>query len=341
MGYYINRIAQAVITMIAGMFVTYALYRIMPGSPLDAIIADLIQQEMGSGGSGVNPQEIARQAKQLTGINPDAGIIEGFIGYGSDILIHQNFGESIFYNRGVFDILFRAMPWSIFISVYGLLLGYTATIVIGAIMAWYEGTKIDSGLVAYVLTMNSIPYYVIAVLMLVFLGYQWELLPTGGRYPSNATPGFNLDFMIGIVRHGTMPILSSFVVGFASGSLNMRGNAVRIMGSDFIRSAEIRGIGINRILTRYLTRNAILPIYTGMMIGIARLFSSSVITEQIFQYIGLGYYTFEALIQRDYPLLMGSFLFFTFITILGILFADLTYGLIDPRAGTGATRESF
>ncbi|CCQ34010.1 binding-protein-dependent transport systems inner membrane component [Halorhabdus tiamatea SARL4B] len=277
----------------------------------------------------------------MTGINPDSGVIEGFIGYISDIVLHQDFGQSIYYNTDVFDILFRAMPWSVFISVYGLLLGYTATIVIGAVMAWYEGTRIDSGLVAYVLTMNSIPYYVIAVVMLVFLGYQWELLPTGGRYPSDATPGFNIKFMVGLLQHGAMPILSSFVVGFASGSLNMRGNAVRIMGSDFIRSAKIRGISVNRILSRYLTRNAILPIYTGMMLGIARLFSSNVITEQIFQYIGLGYYTFEALTNQDYPLMMGAFLFFTFITILGILFADLTYGLIDPRAGTGATRESF
>ncbi|WEL18585.1 ABC-type dipeptide/oligopeptide/nickel transportsystem, permease component [Halorhabdus sp. SVX81] len=340
MGYYTRRIAQAVITLIAGTFITYALYRMMPGSPLDSIMADLIQQRIGQG-RPPDPSEIAAQAERMTGINPDSGIIEGFLGYTSDIVLNQNFGESIYYNQPVFDILFRAMPWSVFISVYGLLLGYTATIVIGAVMAWYEGTKIDSGLVAYVLAMNSIPYYVVAVVMLVFLGYQWELLPKGGKYPPTAEPGFNVEFMIGLVRYGAMPILSSFVVGFASGSLNMRGNAVRVMGSDFIRSAKIRGISVNRILTRYLTRNAILPIYTGMMMGIARLFSSNVITERIFQYIGLGYYTFEALERQDYPLMMGAFLFFTFITILGILFADLTYGLIDPRAGTGSTRESF
>lgn len=340
MRYYIRRIGQAIITLFVATFITFALYRLMPGGPLEAITQRLVQQMVRDGGQ-VNTQLIARRAENLTGVNPDQPILVAFYEYVRGIVLHQEFGTSIVFQEPVFEILFRAMPWSIFISIYGLLLGYTATIFVGTMMAWKEGTRVDSGLTVFVLLMNSIPYYVGAIVMLVVLGYQWELLPTGGRYPSNVSPGFTLPFMIGIVRHATLPIMSSFIIGFAGGSLGMRGNSVRIMGSDYLRSAEIRGLSTNRILTRYLTRNAILPVYTGLMLGIAAMFSSSVIVETIFQYPGVGYYMLEAIELQDYPLVMGAFMFFSIITIAGILIADFTYGLIDPRAGSGAERESF
>lgn len=340
MNYYLRRISQAIITLLVGMFITFALYRLMPGGPLEAITQQLIRDMLRESGT-VNHEVIARRVQQLTGINPDKPILVAYYEYVRDIVLYQDFGQSLAYNDPVFEVLFRAMPWSIFISVFGLLLGFTTMVITGATMAWYEGTRIDSTLTAVVLTMNSIPYYVGAIVMLVWLGFEWHIFPTGGRYPSNVTPGFNLPFMIGIIQHGALPILSSFIIGFAAGSLGMRGNAIRIMGSDYLRSAEIRGISTNRILTRYLTRNAILPVYTGLMIGIAQLFSSSVITEKIFQYPGVGWYMFEALRLQDYPLVMGGFIFFSIITIVGILIADFTYGLIDPRAGSGANREDF
>lgn len=340
MRYYVERLLQAVITFVAGVFITYALYRLMPGGPLEAIMADIVQERTRRGES-IDPQELGERAERLTGINPEDGILEGFYNYAYDIVVYQDFGRSIGFGDPAFDVLFRAMPWSVFISGYGLLLGFTAMVLVGALMAWKEGTKVDSGLTVFVLTMNSIPYYVGAIVMLVVLGFEWGLFPTGGRYPSGVQPGFNLPFMIGVVQHAAMPILSTFIIGFAGGSLGMRANTVRIMGSDYLRSARLRGLSTNRILTRYLTRNAILPIYTGMMIGISGLFGSSVITEQIFQYPGVGWYMFEALELQDYPLLMAGFVFFTAMTVLAILVADFTYGLIDPRAGSGSNRESF
>ncbi len=340
MNYYIRRTAQAVITLASGMFITYALYRLIPGGPMEAMIADIVQRMMQRDGQ-VSTQEIQRRVEQLANVNPDTGIIMGFVEYMDGVIFHQHLGESLSYRDPVIDLLFRAMPWSIFISVYGLILGFSATVLVGVLMAHHEGTKLDSSLTVMVLILNSIPYYVGAILMLIVLGYQWELLPTGGRYASHVEPGFNPDFMVSVIEHALMPIGSAFVVGFAAGSLHMRSLAIRIIGEDYLRSAKIRGLGTNRILTRYLTRNSILPIYTGLMIGIAGLFSSSVITEQIFQYPGVGWYLFEALVFQDYPLIMGAFLFFTSITVTGIFIADLTYGLIDPRAGNPAERESY
>ncbi|WP_459194071.1 ABC transporter permease [Halosimplex sp. J119] len=340
MNYYIRRFAQAIVTFLLGMFITFALYRLVPGGPVQALMADRIQ-EMQQRDDQVDQQEIAQMAEQLTGINPDKPIPVAFYEWLRDIVLHQDFGESIMFQDPVFDILFRGMPWSIFLSVYGLLFGFTATIAVGVFMAWHEGTKIDSGLTVFVIVMRSIPYYVAAIVMLSVLAFQWGIFPTGGRAPPAADPGFNLEFMIGVTQHAALPILSNFVVGFAGGAIGMRALSVRVIGADYLRSARLRGLSTNRILSRYLTRNSILPIYTGFMLGISGMFSSSVITERIFQYHGVGWFMLEAVTNQDYPLVMAAFVFFSGITVTAILIADLTYGLIDPRAGTGASRESY
>ncbi|WP_436924442.1 ABC transporter permease [Halosimplex amylolyticum] len=340
MNYYIRRFVQAIVTFVLGMFITFALYRLVPGGPVQALMADRIEQ-MREQDQQVDQQELAEMAEQLTGINPDQPIPIAFYEWLRDIILYQDFGESIMFQDPVFDILFRGMPWSIFLSVYGLLLGFTATIAVGVFMAWHEGTKIDSGLTVFVLVMRSIPYYVAAIVMLSVLAFQWGIFPTGGRAPPAADPGFNVEFMIGVAQHAALPILSNFIVGFAGGAIGMRALSVRVVGADYLRSARLRGLSTNRILSRYLTRNSILPIYTGFMLGISGMFSSNVITERIFQYHGVGWFMLEAATNQDYPLVMAAFVFFSGITVTAILIADLTYGLIDPRAGTGATRESY
>lgn len=121
----------------------------------------------------------------------------------------------------------------------------------------------------------------------------------------------------------------------------MRGNSIQVLGTDYLRIAKIRGISTGRLTTRYITHNAILPMYTGFLMGLAGFFSGSVILEQIFAYPGMGYYTIEAFRARDYPLMMGNFIMLTTLTLFGIYLADLTYGLVDPRIKTGDENESF
>ena len=333
MNYYIRRLWQAVFTLFMVIALTFVLYRLMPGGPIEAMQQRMIDQAL-SEGRTVDMNHINRMVAIHTGIQPDEPMYIQFYVYMRDIIIYQDFGHSIFYNEPVFDVLFHAMPWSIFVSVYGLLIGFTINIVLGAVMAYYEGSRFDSGMTIIAIILNSIPYYVGAVIMLAFLAFTWGLFPTGGRYWAGTDPGYNLEFMLGVLHHGTLPIMSSVLIGFGGTALSMRGNSIRVMGSNYLRVAQLRGLSDSRIAIRYVGRNAILPLYTGFMIGLAGIFSSSIIMEQIFQYPGVGWYTFDALVNRDYPLLMGILIFFSMITVIGVLIADLTYGLIDPRATT-------
>ena len=187
---------------------------------------------------------------------------------------------------------------------------------------------------------TTIPYYIVAIIALIVFSFNLGWFPSGGRMTSGTTPGLNYPFIAGIVEHAALPVFSAFIAGFG-GAMAFRGNCIREMGKGYIRVARLRGISQGRIAIRYVGRNALLPIYTSIMMGLASLFGSSIILETIFNYPAMGFVTFEALMDRDYPLIMGSFIFFTAITLLGILIADLTYGIIDPRVKGGDDRETY
>lgn len=334
MNYYVKRVGQAVLTLLVVVTLTFALYRLMPGGPVQMMQSRLIGQ-MEASGQAVNERMVERMVNTYTGFDPNQPIHIAYYQYIRDIVLYQDFGQSIQHQEPVFVILFKALPWSVFVSVYGLILGYSGNLFLGAFMAYKEGSHFDNVSSIGAIVLNSIPYYVGGILMLSYLGFNWGLFPTGGRYPQGMTPGFNIPFMLGVVHHAALPIASGFIVGFGGAALEMRGNSIRVMGENYLRVARLRGLSESRIAIRYVGRNSILPLYTKFMIGIAAIFSSSIVMEQIFRYPGMGWYTFDALALRDYPLLMGVLLLFSTVTVTGVLIADLTYGLIDPRAGQG------
>jgi peptide/nickel transport system permease protein len=339
MWYYIRRIGQALLVLFVAVSLSFFLFRLLPGGPTEIIRQQLIEQAQQTG-STVNMQRINRLVEGYTGVDPDQPIYISYYEYLRDIILYQDFGTSIWQNEPVFPYLFEKMPWSIFLSVYGLALGRTTGLLLGATMAYKEGTRFDKGLTGFTILNRSIPYYVVAIMLLIIFGYVLQWFPTSGRTTANTVPGLNYPYMAGIVEHATLPIISTFVAGFG-GALAFRGNCVREMGKSYIRVAKLRGVSDGRLAIRYVGRNAILPVYTGLMMGIAGIFGSGIIIEKIFTYPAVGYATFNALTNRDYPLLMGTFIFFTTLTVLGILIADLTYGIIDPRVKGGGDRESF
>lgn len=353
--YYLKRIGQGVVTFIAASTVAFTMFRMLPGSPVQVIARRRMRQCMQGGGGSCDFEEIQAQVARRMNIDPNQPIPAAYAEYMRDVLLYQDFGISFIYNREVFELLFAVMPWSVFISLFGLALGFTFNIFWGAALAYKEGTQFDRGGTLFALAGNAIPYYVAAILALAYLGFTLHLFPTSGRYPSemalslpvvgtvwsatNIAPGFNLPFMLGVIWHGSLPIFAGFVLGI--NGLGMRGNSIRVMESDYIRVARLRGLSQTRIAQRYVARNAVLPLYTFLMIGLAGIFSSNIIMEKIFTYPAVGWYTYQALVNRDYPLLMGTFLFYTALTIIGILIADFTYQFIDPRAGGGGERETY
>lgn len=342
MSYYLKRVSQTIIVFLSTITVTFGLYRLMPFGPVEQMKIQMKNKYL-SRGESLSPAQIRQinnRVEALTNIQPDAPIWVQYFEYMKGILFELDFGTSIVRQDPVFDILFQAMPWSVFISVYGLALGTTVSLLFGAVMAYKEGSGFDKGLTVTTVISSTVPYYITAIILLIIFAFQLNWFPTGGRMAPGTEPGLNAPFVVGVIKHATLPVMSSFIAGFG-GALAYRGNCIREMGKGYIRLARLRGLSQGRIAIRYVGRNALLPIYTSLMMGIASVFGSSIILEQIFNYRAMGFVTFEALIDRDYPLIMGAFIFFSAVTLLGILIADLTYGIIDPRVRGGAEREQY
>ena len=331
LAYLLKRIGRGVLTVFEVVSLSFALTRLMPGGPLDALRAQLIKQN-----SEMSMAEINQRLATYTNIEPDEPLYVQYFDYMVSIF-QGDFGRSIWNDTPVMSILGDALPWTVLIMSLALLLMFGVGVALGALLAYREGSTFDVGGSVISLVLNSTPYYVAAILFVYILGYQLSWFPTGGRFGSGVQPGFSIPFAISVLYHAALPVLSLAITGFGGWALTMRGNSISILGKDYLRVARLRGLSERRIAFRYVGWNAILPMYTGLMISIGMAFGGSVILEQIFSYPGIGYYLVRAIDHRDYPLMMGGFILITIAVTIGVLIADLTYSRLDPRIESGGS----
>lgn len=333
--WFVKRTIQMFVTLFGAISLSFGLIRLMPGGPISYLRAQIMLSPTGGDASQVNAQ-----VESVLNINPDDPIYLQYVDYLLATL-QGDFGQSIWYEEPVVDVLASALPWTIYLSIVSLAVSFTIAIALGAAMAYFEGSRFDFGASSLSILLTSIPFYVVAIVLLAVLCYDLGWFPTGGRFDDSVQPGISIAFVSSVIYHSIMPITALIVAGIGGTALSMRGNSIRVLGEDYMRVARLRGLPERLIVLRYVGRNALLPLYTGLMISIASIFGGSIILEEIFTYPGMGWYMNRAFETRDYPLLMGSFLLTTTMTIVGIYIADLTYGMIDPTIERGDQRESF
>ncbi|WP_247004504.1 ABC transporter permease [Halosolutus gelatinilyticus] len=339
MNWYLKRTLQALLTIYAVVSFTFVMIRQLPGGPQDYIRARLIQQKGGS----LTTQEMEQLnalVESYVNIQPDKPLWQQYIDY--VVAVFQgDLGRSIWHQEAVASVIAERLPWTIFLMAMAITLTFTLGITLGALMAYAEGTKFDVAFSSLSTFLTSVPYYVVAILLVYILGYQMQLFPIGGRMTPGTVPGLNYAFFAGVLVHAALPIASMVVTGIGGRALGMRGNSVRVMGEDYIRVAQLRGLRSRRIALHYVARNALLPLYTSLMISIGFMFGGAVILEKVFNYRGAGLLLFQSIKTRDYTLMMGCFLVITVAVVIGIYIADLTYGKLDPRLESGERHESF
>lgn len=329
-----RRAARAGFTVFLVVHFTFVLVHFLPGSPMDYLQAQLSRQQ------GLSEGEVEALAEVYLNMHPEASFREQYVDYVSSLLT-GDLGTSIYYNEPVSELLGTAIPWTVFLMLNAIVISFTIGISLGALMAYLEGSRFDNVATIFAIVSNSIPYYVVAILLVYVLGHQWDLFPVTGRYDDRTTPGLNVPFMSSAIYHATLPALSWAFAGLGGWALAMRANSISILGEDYLRVGRLRGLPTRRLTLRYVARNAVLPLYTNMMVVIGYAFGGAVVLEQVFVYRGVGYYLFEGIEARDYPLMMGGFIVITLAVVTALFLAELTYGKLDPRAQEGTTDESF
>ncbi|MGA9402190.1 ABC transporter permease [Haladaptatus sp.] len=331
--YYLKRTGRAIFTLWLVVTLTFGMIRLLPGGPLTQLRGKLIRQ-------GYPPQQINSIIETYQNLQPDAPLYVQYSDY-ITALLHGDMGKSFTYPRTVASIVGEALPWTIFVMVTATVIIFAIAIVWGALMAYREGSRFDMGSSVLSIILSSIPFYVLAIALVIVFGYKYSVFPVSYRLSPGVEPGLTLQFVTDALYHAFLPIVSLVVSGAGLQALAMRGNSIQVLGEDYVRVARLRGLPDRRISVWYVGRNAILPMYTGFLTLIGFNLGGSVILEQIFTYSGVGYYLFQGLQNSDYPLMMGIFLVITTALVLAVFIADLTYGMIDPRVKSGDSNEAY
>lgn len=335
--YYVNRVLQMLVTLFTVITISFVIIRFLPGGPMQALKTQLLQRSRQTG-EALDEERVNNLVEAYVSVNPDQPILEQYVDYIASIAT-GDLGQSFVYQEPVTQIMANALPWTLLLFGFATILTFVVNIALGALMAYSERSKFDSAISLYSIVSASVPYYILAVVLILIFGDILELFPTSGKMNTTIPAGFNVPFIASILNHMALPMLSIVLTSGAT-SLAMRANSISVLGENYVRVARLRGLTSYTVATRYVGRNAILPMYTSMMIRLGTLFGGSVVLETVFSYSGLGYVLFSAIESRDYSLMMGGFILITAMIVLGLFIADLTYGFLDPRI-RASDSESF
>ncbi|QLG50196.1 ABC transporter permease [Natrinema halophilum] len=341
MNWYIKRTGQALFTIWSVITIAFVLAWNIPGSIVEKMIARMAQS--GGGGS----REVIRESiESRLMFDPNASIFEAYVTYMTE-LAQGNLGYSIVASKNVSAEIADTLPWTLLVMSLATLGMFAISLSLGAIMAYREGSRFDLANTIVGTVTTSIPYFVAALLLILWVGHSdapiLELFPEAGRRPAKyqIEPGLTLAYAWGVLRHATLPALSYIITGYGLLALSMRGNSIQTLGEDYVRVAELRGLPSRRIALRYVGRNAVLPLYTSLLLAVGSMLGASVVLEQIFQYKGIGYRMFQAINNSDITLMMGTFIVISVCMVISTFIADVTYSFLDPRIKSGDQGEAY
>jgi peptide/nickel transport system permease protein len=247
-------------------------------------------------------------------------------------LFHGDFGVSFFnFPTRVNQLISTALPWTL-----GLLLSTTAISwisgnILGGLAGYFSRKGWSRSLDAIAMVIRPQPYYIFAFALLLLLAWVVRWFPVTGGASLGAIPSFSWAYIKNVLWHSFLPALSLTILGGAVNFQTMKLLVQNVNAENFVQYAKLGGVTEDRIVNRYIIRNALLPQITGLALSLGQIFSGALITEMVFSYPGLGMLLYNSVIRADYNLIMGI----TMLSIVGIttaiLVVDLTYPLFDPR----------
>lgn len=307
----------------AALALNFLLPRLVPGNPIDGIVADL-----GRGGAqGEHLQRVYQHYVAEFGL--DQPIWLQFLTYLGNLL-RGDLGTSFSQHPApVVDLIADAIPWTIALQLPAILIGWLVGNLLGALAA-YRGGWVDRGAFLGSLFMSSLPYYCLAIVLLYVFAVYLGWLPSGGGYPFGTTPEWSVEFLSGALRHYWLPFLSLVLIFVGGQAVGMRSMAIYELGSDYVSYG--RGLGLpDRRIVRYIFRNAMLPQVSGLALAIGGLVGGALLTEIVFSYPGIGTVLFRAISTSDYPVIQAITLVIAVTVLLANFLVEVAYGLVDPR----------
>jgi peptide/nickel transport system permease protein len=322
--YFVRKLGFYLVALWAALTLNFLIPRLMPGNPVDVLLAKLQQR------GGIVDAATRRSYELLLGGGTDDPL---WVQYGNYLgnLAKGDLGIAVsVFPTPVSEVIGQALPWTIALVGLATLISFILGVGLGAIVGWKPGTWLDS-LVPATTLLAAVPYFWLALILVLIISSTWKLLPGMGGYDVVLTPGWNTEFILSAIEYGTLPALTIVLSSIGGWLLGMRNMMVSTLSEDYILTAQAKGLKNTRILSSYAARNAALPSIAGFAISLGFVVSGSIITEQVFSYPGIGSKLLQAVQNSDYALMQGIFLVITLAVLGANLLVDLLYGIIDPR----------
>jgi peptide/nickel transport system permease protein len=307
--YVIRRVLATIPVMAVVALFVFSLLYLAPGDPA-AVIA----------GDQATPDDVERIRASL---GLDRPYLVRFGAWVWDI-VHGDLGTSIFTNLPVSHMIAQRIEPTLSLMIVTLILAVTIAVPMGVVAAWKQGTTIDRMVMGFAVLGFSVPVFVVGYVLAYIFALELDWLPVQGYTPFSQ--GF-FPWMENLI----LPAVALGGVYIALIARITRATMLEVLSQDYIRTARAKGAGQRSILFLHALKNAAVPIVTIIGIGIALLIGGAVVTESVFAIPGLGRLTVDAILRRDYPVIQGVVLLFSFVYVLVNLVIDLLYTLFDPR----------
>jgi peptide/nickel transport system permease protein len=303
---------ESLVVLALMSFVVYALIGLMPGDPIDIMLA---------GDPNMTPEDRER-LRQLFGLH--LPIYERYLNW-LGAALGGDFGFSRTFNRPVLEVMAPNLGRTALLMGASFLLSVAIAIPLGLLAAVRQRRLADYGINLFCFAGKSVPPFWLALMLILVFAVELNWFPAGGIETVGAS-GF-----VDRVRHLVLPVTCLTLLNLASVARLMRAEAITAMRQDYVRTARAKGLAEGRVIWGHAMRNALNPVVTVIALEFGTLFSGALITETVFAYPGMGKMIYDAILGNDYNLALVGLLFATLLVLVGNLAADLGYAALDPR----------
>ncbi len=323
--YIAKRLAYSVLILVGVSAIIYFLIRLMP--------VDFIQSKINAinqGGATVS-EETVQAMYQMYGLGDNSfmGILSGYLNWLS-ALCRLDLGTSFVHGIPVTQVIVEHMGISFAIALIATFFEFLIAIPLGITAATHQYSLRDYIVTILVMIGISLPSFFFGQMLKNILALKLGLFPASGLI--NATASYNGLALLGdYFMHVFIPILTVVILSVGARMRMTRANMLEVLNSDYIRTARAKGLKERVVINKHAFRNTLIPLMTSLAGLIPSLFSGALITEQVFDLPGIGNVALDAMNRGDIPFIMGYNMFLAVLSVLGVLMADLMYGVVDPR----------
>ncbi len=318
----IKAVAKGLLIIFAVAVINFILLRLAPADPVVVMAGQL----------GDADEQLLADLRREYGL--DKSIFTQLVTYIFQ-LAKLNFGNSFLESRPVADMILERVLPTLSLSIAALVFAVVLGVLIGTLSAVNQGKFLDRFFSVFSLIFYAMPMFLVGIVLVLIFSVWLQWLPSFGRTTIGST-ATGIGAVLDIARHMILPSVTLGLFYLALYSRMTRASMLEVLGMDFVRTARSKGASETRIIFYHALKNAILPVVTLVGMQIGQLLSGAVIIEAIFGWPGLGLMTFNAVLQRDYNVILGVFFITAVLVVIVNIITEIVYGLIDPRMRTAS-----